>query len=270
MNTNDTYHSNVKRIGKSGLDLIARSPAHYWAKYLDPNREFEKPSDALMLGSLAHAAVFERDTLAERFGILPNIDKRTKDGKEEWNNFLMFNKGKSFVSQEQWDTSLRMSDALLSHPTASQLICANGVVEQPMEWTMPASNNIMVQCKMKPDKLLNSSVIIDLKTTDNAHPNDFGRSAVKYRYDVQAAWYYDGHHFVTGREPDAFVFICIEKTKPFAISVLYADNNLLELGRKKYQRDLATYAECIKTNQWPAYPIEAQPLTLPQWAYNEY
>lgn len=270
MNTNDTYHANVTRIGKSGLDLISRSPAHYWAKYLDPQREFEKPTDALLFGTLCHAAVFERETLPDRFGVLPAIDRRSNSGKEEWNTFLTFNKGKTFITQAQWDEALRISDALAKHPTASQLINADGVVEEPLTWTMPTTKGDMVQCKMKPDKLLNSNIIIDLKTTDNAHPNEFGRSAVKYRYDVQAAWYHDGHLYARGRAPEAFIFICVEKTKPYGISVLYADDNLLELGRKKYQRDLAVYAECLKSNHWPAYPVEAQPLTLPQWAYNEY
>jgi len=33
--TNKEYHAK-NMVGKSGLDLIARSPAHYWAKYINP------------------------------------------------------------------------------------------------------------------------------------------------------------------------------------------------------------------------------------------
>jgi exodeoxyribonuclease VIII len=269
----DTYHTNTKRIGKSGLDLIARSPAHYWAKYLDPKRKFEEPTQALLDGSFVHTAVLENHLLSQRFAVLPKIDRRTNAGKEEWNTFLTFNKGRQFVTQETWDMGLAVAESLYKHPTASKLLSTDGEVESPIEWTMPVTisdgSSVMVPCKAKPDKLLVNHVILDLKTTDNAHPAIFGRSAHKYRYPVQAAWYTDGHYYAKGHYPEAFIFICVEKESPYCVSVLFADNTVLEHGRKLYQKDLAVYAECLKFNQWHGYPTDVMPLSLPAYALNE-
>jgi exodeoxyribonuclease VIII len=271
---NDAYHADVKRIGKSGLDLIARSPAHYWAKYLDPLRVREEPTKALLEGSFVHCAILEPQELANRYAVYPKIDRRTNAGKEEWNTFLTFNMGKTFIEQSTWDMGIAVAEAVKRHPIAGDLIRTDGIVEEPLLWTMPVTlsdgSSQMVKCKAKPDKLLSNGIIIDPKTTEDARPQEFAKSAFKYRYYVQAAWYYDGHLYATGKAPEAFIFIAVEKCAPYGISVLYATDEVLELGRKIYKRDLAVYAECLRNNVWPTYNPEAQPLTLPAWAYNEY
>ena len=41
---------------------------------------------------------------------------------------------------------------------------------------------------------------------------------------------------------------------------------VLEPGRAVYRRDLATYAECLRSGEWPGYPEEIRELELPAWA----
>ena len=36
--TNEDYHADTSAISASGLKLFMRSPAHYYAAYLGPNR----------------------------------------------------------------------------------------------------------------------------------------------------------------------------------------------------------------------------------------
>jgi len=40
---NEQYHADTSAISASGLKLFARSPAHYYAAYLDPQRPERQP-----------------------------------------------------------------------------------------------------------------------------------------------------------------------------------------------------------------------------------
>jgi exodeoxyribonuclease VIII len=271
--TNAEYHANTKRIGKSGLDLIHQSPAHYYAKYLDPNRVWEEPTPELLMGSLVHTTVLEPHLLMEEYCVAPKVDRRTKIGKEEWDVFQQMNAGKAIVTQDQWDTSQRIRDAVYKHMAARELLEMPGVVEDVLNWSMPVTlangKSMMVQCKAKPDKRLNAGVLLDLKTTKDAKPSNFGRSVVNYRYDVQAAWYRAGHQHAVGSDIEAFVFIAVEKEPPFGVSVMYVSEPIFELGATKYAQDLAVYAECLNSNKWPCYPDQILELEIPSWAFNK-
>lgn len=273
MSENEAYHADIKRIGKSGLDLVHQSPAHYYARYLDPNREWEEQTPELLLGSLIHTAILEPEKLTLDYVVAPKVDRRTKVGKDEWDVFLQMNKGKDFVTQDQWDIAQRIRDAVYKHPVARELLEMPGEVEQVLNWSIPVTlqngKPLMVPCKAKPDKRLQANIILDVKSTKDAKPEHFARSVVNYRYDVQAAWYRDGHNYSLGADIDAFVFIAVEKEPPFGVSVVYVPEQIFELGRKKYQRDLAVYAEALNSNQWPCYPLEAVELQLPEWAYKQ-
>jgi hypothetical protein len=61
----DEYHDD-RAIGASGLKLFARSPAHYWAEYLDPGRK-RRDTATLRRGRAWHCALFEPDEFALRY-----------------------------------------------------------------------------------------------------------------------------------------------------------------------------------------------------------
>ena len=55
--TNEDYHADTSAISASGLKLFMRSPAHYYATYLDQNRIERKSSAAMKLGTATHCAI---------------------------------------------------------------------------------------------------------------------------------------------------------------------------------------------------------------------
>jgi exodeoxyribonuclease VIII len=81
--SNDAYHGGPG-VSKSGLDLIARSPLHYWTRYLDPQRTPTEPTPSMRLGTAIHTAVLEPGEFAKRHHVAPVVDRRTKDGKAAW------------------------------------------------------------------------------------------------------------------------------------------------------------------------------------------
>lgn len=260
--SNDAYHSGPG-ISKSGLDVVARSPLHYWAKYLDPNREPSEPTAAMRAGTAIHTAVLEPDLFAVRYHIAPQVDRRTKDGKAQWEEAVAAAEaaGAELISAADAEMCRRIAAQVREHPTARKVF-ATGEAEMSCYWT---DRETGVLCKCRPD-WLSLPMVVDLKSTEDASRDAFMRSAWNWRYHVQAAWYIDGIEQATGQRPDAFVFGAFEKSSPYACAFYYADTAMLEIGRAEYRRLLRIYAECLAADKWPGYDTAVTALTVPTWA----
>lgn len=251
---NADYHSDPA-ISASHLHAVAKSPAHYYARFLDPNRPPSPSSPALLFGSLAHCAVLEPDEIYSRYAVAP--DRRTKEGKEIAKQ--MASDGIEAVSQSDWDMAKAMREAVHAHPIAAKLL-EEGAPEQSFWWDDVATG---MRCKCRPDWLRPDGIVVDLKTTQDASPKGFGKSVANFRYHVQAA------HYLNGLEAERFLFIAVEKTYPFSVAVYELDEDALQEGRHLAFRDLRRIATCRKLNEWPGYSQEVTTLSLPMWAYND-
>lgn len=260
---NDAYHA-AEGISASGLKLIGRSPLHYWARYIDPNREPQDETPALRLGTAIHCAVLEPLRFAAEYAVAPKVDRRTKEGKDTWAVFESEceAKGLTVISADDYRTCMSISERLNRHPAAS-LLFRSGVAELSMFWEDDATG---VVCKCRPDWLIKRTAIVDVKSTQDASPPGFARSVANYEYHVQAAWYLDGVRACLGDDaPQAFIFAAFEKDAPHAVAFYNADPEMIELGRREYRRRLAIYAACKRSNVWPGYDPSITNLSLPAW-----
>jgi hypothetical protein len=107
-------------------------------------------------------------------------------------------------------------------------------------------------------------MLVDLKTTLNADPNEFGKTAHNFGYHQSAAHYIDGVKAATGEELP-FHFVLVEKTAPYLVSVVELDIEAVNIGRQLNDRAKRIYRECVETNTWPGYP-NADLISLPMWA----
>lgn len=260
--SNADYHAHPA-ISASGLKLIGKSPLHYWAAYLDPDREPREETPALKLGTAIHTAVLEPDRFRQEYVVAPQVDRRTKDGKETWAAFEAecAAGGKTPISADDFSTCEKISHRLREHP-AAQVLFKSGVAETSMFWTDPETG---VQCKCRPDWLISGVACVDVKSTTDASPAAFARACANYEYHMQAAWYLDGIRSCTNDDVSAFIFAAFEKDTPHAVAFYNADPDMIELGRREYRRRLAIYADCLKSNTWPGYPASITNLSLPAW-----
>ena len=260
--TNAEYHGGPG-LSKSGLDVMARSPLHYWSRYLDPQREPVEPTASMKLGTAIHTAVLEPGEFSKRHHVAPEVDRRTKDGKAVWEAAVATAEeaGAELISASDSLVCNAISAQVRSHPTARKVFEA-GDAEMSAYWT---DRETGVLCKCRPD-WLNLPLVVDLKSTEDASRDGFMRSAWNWRYHVQAAWYLDGVEQATGQRPDAFIFAAFEKSAPFACAFYYADQAMLEIGRAEYRRLLRLYADCLSADKWPGYDTAVSALTVPAWA----
>ena len=280
--SNREYHDDTSRISKSGLDLIGRSPLHYYRRYLAEERDAAPDSKALIMGSAVHAAILEPAVFEAEFCRgLENCDRRTKEGKEQYQNFLNASGGKQVLTPEDFADVLTIRDAVLAHPVAARLL-SEGTPEGVLYFDYPASSFPLDEgesvedfeaapAKIRFDFLHSSgTVLVDIKTTEDASPEAFQRSVAKYNYHKQAALYTDAFAFSGLPVPDKFVFIAVEKSAPYAVGVYLLATEAVEVGRGEVAAGMKTYSIARKTGNWAGYtPTKIVPITLPAWAFSK-
>jgi hypothetical protein len=258
---NEDYHA-AHGVSKSGLDQIARSPKHYFARYLVENRPQFEPTPAMIAGTIAHTAVLEPEKFDQQYQVGPDAAKTTK----AWKEFeASLPPGMIGIKPEQRATAMAQRESVLQLPDVKEAF-ANGRAEVSAWWEDPETG---VLCKCRPDFVHECDggvVLVDLKTTVNAAPQEFARSVARYRYHVQAAYYSDGFKLASGQDVLGFVFVCVESDYPYAASALMLDEESFEFGRREYRRNLNTYAACVERGEWPGYSTSIETVSLPSWA----
>lgn len=253
--SNEQYHSHPA-ISKSGLDQVNRSPAHYKAWLEEPSKE----TPALVFGSAFHMAILEPEKFKQTYISNPGINRRTKAGKAEWDALMA--SGVTVLPDDDFRAIEGMRASLFEHPISRTLI-----VESEHE-TSGIWRNIEyeVDVKCRPDIWHEGKgIIADLKSTNDAREESFGKSSYVYRYDVQAAFYRDIWYNLTHQPVRAFLFIAVEKEPPYAVKVHNVPPHVMAFGRQRYRLDLDMYARCLREDFWPAYSPDIADLELPKW-----
>jgi len=249
--SNAAYHRDPA-LGSTSLKTLAtRTPAHYqWDK------THPKFSDAFTLGTAAHSLILEDDTSG--IEIVPADNWLTKAAKEAKAEALAA--GKQPLLLKEMAQVVAMRDAVMDNPAAREAFTGHRA-EQSVFWD---EGGQMFKCR--PDAW-KPGLLVDLKTTVNADPREFGKTAYNFGYHQSAAHYQDGVHKVTG-DMLPFTFVLVEKTAPYLVSVVTLDPEAVEAGRSLNERAKRIYTECTKTGNWPGYPT-SEPISLPFWASYE-
>jgi hypothetical protein len=246
--SNSTYHADPA-LGSTSLKTLAtRTPAHYQHDKTHP-----KFSDAFTLGTAAHSLILEDDTSGIEVVDAENwLTKAAKEAKAE-----ALAAGKQPLLKKEWLQVVTMCASVLAHPVARDLFTDHRA-EESVFWD---EDGLTLKCR--PDAW-KPGVLVDLKTTLNADPNEFGKTAHNFGYHQSAAHYIDGVKAATGEELP-FHFVLVEKTAPYLVSVVELDIEAVNIGRQLNDRAKRIYRECVESNTWPGYP-SADLISLPMWA----
>jgi exodeoxyribonuclease VIII len=253
----EKQYREAEGISKSALDYIAppRTPAHFKA-YIDGLLRIET-TPAMRLGQMIHRAILEPETVSGAWVVKPEGMKfTTKEGKE-WQAAQTL----PIITSSEADIIAGMRESVWSHPAVKRVL-ANAKTE----CSLFASGEDGVLRKARIDALPESgNVIVDIKSCQSADADMMAKSVASYRYDVQAAYYLDLCQLL-GIDKTEFLFVCVEKTPPYAVAVYALDQQAIEWGRKQYQRDLAAVKHCMAEDHWPSFTQDITTLGLPAWA----
>lgn len=246
--SNADYHRS-EALGSTSLKTLAtKTPAHYQHDKTHP-----KFSDAFTLGTAAHSLILEDDTSGIEIVFADNwLTKAAKEAKA-----AALAAGKQPLLSKEVTQIEAMRYAVMNHPQARDLFTGHQA-EQSVFWE---EDGLALKCR--PDAW-KPGLLIDLKTTRDANPNEFGKTAHEFGYHQSAAHYIDGVKAATGEELP-FHFVLVEKTEPYLVSVVELDVEAVNIGRQLNDRAKRIYRECVESGNWPGYPA-AELISLPMWA----
>jgi hypothetical protein len=251
------YHQ-APGVSNSMLKQLSRSPAHLVEYLAHPPEQ----TPAMLMGSILHQMVLEPE-LPEFWRVKPSgMDGRSKAGRE----WMESGGSAPVVSWDDYQRIRGMVSSVSSHNTA-QLALGMGNAEVSVFTRFDLGGVVDRKCRI--DFVNDAGSLIDIKTTEDARPEAFARTAWNLKYHMQAAYYLDCWN-AARPEGDAektnFVFVAVEKDPPYAVAVYDLSPDAISQGRSEYIKLLQLYMECRDTNTWPAYPPEVQTLDLPRWA----
>ena len=272
----EDYHR-IFGLTKSGLMELRRSPAHFWNWMNGTPTESTK---AMNFGTACHTLVFEPHKWADEICVIPEDapKKPTKaqlEAKEPsdkaiesitwWNNFEKNKKGRAIITAEEevearlLAQAVRNNDevrAYLDHPSAKAEV---SIVSKERV------KGLDIVCKGRCDLLtMDGTVMVDLKTCEDASPEGFGKSFMKMGYWMQAAHYLAiAKH--SGMKVEKFIFVAAEKSPPYCTALYSLTTEDLEKAWKIRQRLMEQLSDCIARNNFPAYSKGVHELTMPSW-----
>jgi exodeoxyribonuclease VIII len=233
-------------LNQSAAKHMLTSPAHYQAYINTPQEE----TKALRFGTFVHSAILEPHTLNDLYATAPEVDRRTKEGKETWAAFQTANVGKTILDYEE---------SALGHLVASSARFALkrlGVEFDETEVMYHVDYN-GVPLKAAIDGV-SGDYLWDIKTTDDASAAGMLKAIRNYRYNLQAYWYRLVYELATGRRPLGFRFLFIEKEPPFACAVCEVGPELMSWAIADFEKAVTLYKECTASGVWPSYPDDIQ------------
>ena len=231
----------IDRVSNSYLTKLAQVPACTKVPTVE--------TAAMTFGTAFHTYVLEQNQFADKVEIMPKIDKRTKDGKAAYAEFIASAEGKTVIGIDDFVTIRNMKEAIQRHPRAS-LLLSEGIAESSIFWTDPETG---IECKARPDFLTPSGVVVDLKKTRGAAPHSFLQSVLNFRYFLQAAFYLDGINQIDEIEYNRFAFIAAEADPPYRVEVYELDLEFIDHGYRECRRLLKLEAECREAEFYPHY-----------------
>ena len=256
--TNEDYHA-LDAISPSRLKLLARSPLHFFDRYLAPDREPQEITAAMQLGTALHTAVLEPDLWSSTVAVpKQKWDRRKPADKAAAEAFELEAAGKIILAPDDAAKAQAMAASVRAHPAARFILAMDGAREASYTWS---DEELWLACKTRPDfHTLDRRFVVDVKSTADASRDPFSKSIANYDYHVQTAWNLDA------LSAETFLTIAVESARPYAVAVYPASPELIDAGRRRIRSAMETLADCIASGKWLGYGDQIlDPIDLPHW-----
>lgn len=189
-------------------------------------------------GTAFHTAMLEPHLFKQHTAVAPDtIDRRTKDGKEQWAAFCEQARedGKTPITARQKAMIAEMSRCVVEHPKLNKLRKMDSRREVVVVWECQG-----VMLKARIDQVTDKA-IWDWKSTSQVEEAAFAESCLRYAYHVQHAMYQDGWHAVAGQMLP-FVFVPVTKRPPWLCWTHQIQQVHIDHARTLYQTLVGLYA----------------------------
>lgn len=207
----EVYHA-MDLISFHGLMHCMKSFNHLVAAKAE-----KKDTPAMRFGRLAHMMALEPARFDDVAKVIPKCDRRTKEGKQAYEEFTAsLTPGSIAIDQDDYDRLMGMQaklQELRSCPELSFIFNRAERVEEALIFPLVDG----IDAKMKPD-LVGDDFILDYKTTQDAWIWGFQRTAKFSWYDLQMFFYQRGESMVSGKKKRLLI-LAQESEAPYEFQV---------------------------------------------------
>jgi len=194
-----------------------------------------KPTAAMINGTLIHTAIETRDISKYYACEPPDINKRTKAGKQQLADFHEAIGDKIAITEKQWDMAVGCMDAAWSHPYAEKYLeCA--LFERSVFTTING-----VDVKARPDMDCweqsisdRTQTLVDIKSRQKGAANvekwqkDWWNYGIYLQAGLQLLVYEDSN-----MPCEHYYYLLVENAEPYQVHFVYLDQELMEISKEK-------------------------------------
>jgi len=213
--------------------------------YTWKNRKGFQDSPALLEGRVQHTVFLEYHNFDKEFVIQPSIDRRTKVGNADYEDFLATVGNRTPITQDLYNTCMERREAIVD-------LVPDGKDDRT-ELTI---------CYMYHDQPFKSRLdwydgkrVWDLKTCRDASPRGFKQAINNFRYHMQASLYLDACRAV-GLPAEGFSFLAQEKAQPYPYVVYEMSDEALKYGEAKCEQALHSLLTAKETGEYLPYNVK--------------
>ena len=256
------YHSDDAVGSSLGRKLQSTTPMH--AKEM---METPMSSAALALGEATHAGILEPENDLAQAVVSPDVDKRTKAGKEEYAKFAALNEGRCIITPDQ----AQLVDGMIAACNRDWRIkhCLSACKKREVSVFGEIGG---FPAKARLDAWNGHGMVCDLKTTRDL-ACDFEKSIAQFGYGMQAAWYRAVLRSAMESQgrmlPDdfSFVFLVVESVAPFGTAVYRMSDEVMDCYSERLPELQKLWWKCVVENKYPGWPQDdVVDIGLPAWA----
>lgn len=265
----------TKRVGQSDLREIDACPRRW--KMSDGLEK--EPTEGMLWGTLVDALVLNPAKTRQIVAVSPQEYDDAKGERKPWNwNATVCKEwrnqntkgGQIVASHTKWAqvqlAAQRLHDDavvmdLLAVSTTQVAVNAEYVTKGGL--IIPVGGLLDIVPRVKDAHY--SKVLADLKTTDSADPDKWGRTVFSGGYHVQAAFYLDLYNAATGEGRNQFLHLVQERDAPYEVGRRVLAEEFIQIGRATYERAIEKYAECLTSTKWPGYDDAQDNQSLDGW-----
>jgi exodeoxyribonuclease VIII len=243
---------NERPLSYSSLKEFAKSPAHY-VEYL---RRERKPTPAMAFGSLIHCLLLQPNEFGKQFIVMPNIDRRTKEGKALYESFLAQTEGKEIITEEQYEEANNLINKAIAEPHIADAIQGCNSFEK--EWRAEI-NGLPFRGFFDGEA---DDYILEVKTANDASHKTIINDFYNRSYHIQAGLY----SHISGKP---IKYLLIETNAPYNISLADVDPSFNQYGITQAVKLIEDFKSCMENNMFNmGYEYHSQgnfTITLPSW-----
>jgi hypothetical protein len=260
--TNEAYHRRPE-YSSSDLKYMLDTPLHFKRMVIEKDQLEKESNKSFDLGSCAHECFLLQDT--SLFVALPEgVDRRTKEGKQKYEDFVAANGGKRIITQDQLKNVMGMFEVISSNELVSSFLDGSEVEKGALY----LDEKTGLKCKFRPDIInLDKGVIIDYKTAQSAAPHEFSKAAARYYYHLSAAHYIAGAERLWPGKITKYKFIVQQNSYPYALALYDMDASDIFRSLELRDKIMAKIKHCTENDLWPDWSMKILQLSIPGYGF---